>query len=95
MARWKCHFSVEIPLYVFVVCAYVCLHVMLERQKSDYRLTFDSPPPPPSGAMAEMQSHNNGRLSLPGKRWGSCGRGLEGVLEGFILVMVIGLLVWK
>ena len=79
MARWKCHFSVEIPLYVFVVCAYVCLRVMLERQKSDYRLTFDffsHPPLPPPGAMAEMQSHNNGWLFLPGKRWGSCGRGV-------------------
>lgn len=32
--------------------------------------------PPPPGAMAEMQSHNNGWLSLPGKRWGSCGRGV-------------------
>lgn len=61
---------------------------MLERQKSEYRLTFDFFLP--LGATAEMQSPNNGWLFLLGKRWG-----MEGVLEGFILVMVIGLLVWK
>lgn len=27
--------------FCLAVCAYVCLRVMLERQKSDYRLTFD------------------------------------------------------
>lgn len=83
MARWKCHFSVEIPLYVFVVCAYVCLHVMLERQKSDYRLTFDSPPPPPlrgHGRNAEPQQWETlSAWKEVGKLWEGVGRGAGGV----------------
>lgn len=42
-------------------------------------LTFSFLPP---GVTAEMQSHNNGRLSLPGKRWGSWGGGGGGVARG-------------
>lgn len=57
----------------FAVCAYVCLRIMLERHKSDYRLTFDFFLP--LGATAGTQSHNNGWLFLPGKRWGGWGRG--------------------
>lgn len=81
MARWKCHFSVEIPLYVFVVCAYVCLYVMLERQKSDYRLTFDSPPPLRGhGRNAEPQQWETlSAWKEVGKLWEGVGRGAGGV----------------
>lgn len=80
-----------IPLYVFAVCAYVCLRVMLERQKSGYRLTFDFFFSTPRGHGRNAEPQQWPTLSA----WKEMGGVLQGVLEGFILVMVIGLLVWK
>lgn len=56
----------------------------------------------PRGSWRERNRHNKAQLFLPGKKWcwlwrrrGESAAASEEVLEGFILVMVIGLLVWK
>lgn len=80
----------------FAAYAYVRLRVMLEKRKSDYRLTFDSFLdflfPYPQGPRQKRRATTMAD-SFCLERGG--GGGGAGVLEGFILVMVIGLLVWK
>lgn len=67
------------------VCASVSI---FERPKSDYRPTFDGPRAPNRNTEPQQC------LTFSLERGGEVGV-LESLLEGFILVMVIGLLVWK
>lgn len=70
----------------------VRVHVLLLR-RSDHRLAFDPPPPPPPPPLQKCRATTMAE-SLPGKRERGAVRD-GGLLEGFILVMVIALLVWK
>lgn len=70
-----------IPLYVFAVCAYVCLRVMLERQKSGYRLTFDFFFSTPRGHGRNAEPQQWPTLSA-WKEMGRLGGGGGGVARG-------------
>lgn len=85
-AEWKCHFFEETPLLCFhSLCLCVCHCVLLKRQKSGYRLSFDfvSLPPGGQGRNAEPQQwltlsvwKETGSLDLVA---GGVGRGAGGV----------------
>lgn len=87
----KCQFSEEVPLHALrsvLMCA--ALSCWRGRKVSTgFFLTL------PLGGYSRNAEPQQWLTLSAWKRGGGFRWGMEGVLEGFILVMVIGLLVWK